>query len=62
MTPLVTRVKVLPSPKLVPSDQFKPTDKPNRLSVFVSGENFFHQKGSYCFIYSCFILFRAIFG
>ena len=41
----------------------KLTDRLNRLSVFfLSLVKNFSTKGSYCFIYSCFILFRAIFG
>ena len=40
----------------------KLTDRLNRLSVFVSGEKLFNKKALIVFIYSCFILFRAIFG
>ena len=36
----------------------KLTDRLNRLSVFLYLVKTFQQKGSYCFIYSCFILFR----
>ena len=36
----------------------KLTDRLNCLSVFLSLVKTFQQKGSYCFIYSCFILFR----
>ena len=38
----------------------KLTDRLNCLSVFLSLVKNFSTKGSYCFIYSCFILFRAI--